>query len=133
SLTYIHSAITLPTTFYVLTTYTQNQPVPSALAVAIINSTARFAMFLILYAMVCKMTEIKIPWKNIAKYLFASAVMAAVIYTIPHPTRIYATLSVTALGGIIYLALLMAIDKEARTLAHSVWQEIKIKLKGATA
>ncbi|MEM2727770.1 MAG: hypothetical protein QXF59_01690, partial [Candidatus Bathyarchaeia archaeon] len=66
-----------------------------------------------------------------AKYLFASAVMAAVIYVIPHPTRIYATLSVTALGGIIYLTLLMTIDKEAKTLAHSVWQEIKIKLKGA--
>jgi O-antigen/teichoic acid export membrane protein len=133
SLPYIHSAITLPATFYVLTNYTQNQPVPSALAVAIINSTARFAMFLILYTMVRRMTEIKIPWRNIAKYLFASAVMATVVYTIPHPTRIYLTLSVTALGGIIYLALLMAIDKETRTLAHSVWQEIKIKFKGVPA
>ena len=133
SLTYIHSAITIPTAFYVLTNYTQNQPVPSALAVAIINSTARFAMFLILCAMVRKMTEIKIPWKNITKYLFASAIMATIIYTIPHQTRIYATLSVTALGGIIYLALLMALDKEARTLAHSVWQEIKIKFKGVLA
>jgi O-antigen/teichoic acid export membrane protein len=133
SLPYIHSAITLPATFYILTNYTQNQPVPSALAVAIINSTARFAMFLILYAMVRKMTEIKIPWKNITKYLFASAIMATVIYAIPHQTRIYATLSVTALGGIIYLALLMALDKEARTLAHSVWQEIKIKFKRVPA
>jgi len=133
SLTYIHSAITIPATFYILTNYTQNQPVPSALAVAIINSTARFAMFLILYAMVRKMTEIKIPWKNIAKYLFASAIMATIIYTIPHQTRIYATLSVTALGGIIYLALLMALDKETRTLAHSVWQEIKIKVKRVPA
>ena len=133
SLTYIHSAITIPATFYILTNYTQNQPVPSALAVAIINSTARFAMFLILYAMVRKMTEIKIPWKNITKYLFASAIMATIIYTIPHQTRIYATLSVTALGGIIYLALLMALDKEARTLAHSVWQEIKIKVKRVPA
>ena len=133
SLTYIHSAITIPTAFYVLTNYTQNQPVPSALAVAIINSTARFAMFLILCAMVRKMTEIKIPWKNITKYLFASAIMATIIYTIPHQTRIYATLSLTALGGIIYLALLMVIDKEARTLAHSVWQEIKIKFKRVPA
>lgn len=133
SLAYIHSAITIPTTFYVLTNYTKNQPVSSALAVAIINSTVRFAMFLILYTMVSKMAEIKIPWKNIARYLFASAVMATVIYTIPHPNRIYLTLSITALGGIIYIALLVAIDKEARTLAHSVWQEIKIKLKGLTA
>lgn len=131
SLAYIQSAIAIPTTFYILTSYTQNQPVPSALAVALIYSAARFATFLILYAVVRKMTEIKIPWKNIAKYLSASAVMAAVIYTIPHPTRIYATLSVTALGGIIYLALLTVIDKEARTLANSALQEIKMKLKGA--
>lgn len=129
SLPYIHSAITLPTTFYVLTTYTQNQPVHSALSVAIINSSARFIMLLILYAMVRRMTEIKIPWGNIAKYVFASAVMAAVLYIIPHPTRIYLTLSVTALGGIMYIALLMAIDKEARMLAESAWQEIRFKIK----
>lgn len=133
SLTYVHSAITLPTTLYILTTYTQNRPVQSALSVAIINSVARFAMFLILYVMVRRMTEIKIPWKNILKYVFASAVMAIFLYVIPHPTRIYLTLSITALGGIVYFALLMAIDKESRTLAQSAWQKIKIKLKGVLA
>ncbi|MEM2912221.1 MAG: hypothetical protein QW146_06935 [Candidatus Bathyarchaeia archaeon] len=133
SLSYIHSAITLPTTFYVLKSYTQNQPLSSALSVAIINSATRFAMFLILYAMVCRITKIKIPWKNILKYVFASAIMAMVLYTIPHPTRIYLTLSVTALGGIIYFAILMIIDKEARMLTESVWQEIKFKVKGVTA
>jgi hypothetical protein len=90
-------------------------------------------MFLILYVMVRRMTEIKIPWKNILKYVFASAVMAIFLYVIPHPTRIYLTLSITALGGIVYFTLLMAIDKESRTLAQSAWQKIKIKLKGVLA
>jgi len=129
TLPYIHSAITLPTAFYVLTNLTLN-PVEAALYVTIINMTARFAMFLVLYAIIRKSVKIDIPWKNIAKYVFASAVMATVLFIIPHPTRIYLTLIATAIGGIIYLALLMVIDKEARLLVHSIWQEIKFKVEG---
>jgi hypothetical protein len=129
TLPYIHSAITLPTTFYILTNLTLN-PVEAALYVTIINMTAGFAMFLVLYAIVRKSIRINIPWKNIAKYVFASANMATILFIIPHPTRIYLTLIATAIGGIIYLALLMVIDKEARMLVHSIWQEIKFKVEG---
>ncbi|MDI6905350.1 MAG: hypothetical protein QMD13_07700 [Candidatus Bathyarchaeia archaeon] len=133
SLPYFHSAITLPTAFFVLTNYAQNQPLQSALYVSIINLSARFVMFLILYAIVRKSIKIAIPWRNTAKYVFASTVMATILALWqPHPTRIYLTLIVTAIGGIIYLALLTAIDKEARLLANSVWQEIKFKVKGVT-
>jgi len=38
--------------------------------------------------------------------------MATVLFTIPPPTRIYLTLIAAAAGGIVYLAMLMAIDKE---------------------
>jgi len=130
SLPYLHSAITLPTAFYILVNYAQNQPLQAAIYVSVIISSARFTMFLILYAIVRKIVKIDIPWKNIAKYVFASAVMATVLFIIPHPTRIYLTLISTAIAGIIYLALLMAIDKEARLLVHSIWQEIKFKVKG---
>jgi len=133
SLPYLHSAITLPTAFFVLTNYAQNQPLQAAIDVSIINTSTRLAMFLILYAIVRKTVTINIPWKNITKYVFASAVMATILALWqPHPTRIYLTLIVTAIGGIIYLTLLMAIDKEARLLANSVWQEIKFKVKGVT-
>ena len=125
SFPYLHSAITLPITFNVLTTYTKGQALQSALSVSIINSSARFAMFILLYALVRKMVKVDIPWRNIAKYIFASAVMATILFLIPHPTRISSTLVTTAVGGIIYLTLLMAIDKEARTLPKSIWQEIK--------
>jgi len=127
SLPYFHSLITLPTTFFVLSVYTQNQPLPSALYVSIINSAARFIMFIILCAIVRKMTRVKIPWKNIAKYLFASIVMAVILFLLPHPTRIITTLAMTAAGGIIYFILLMAIDKETRSLVGSVWKEITSK------
>jgi len=129
SLPYFHSAITLPTAFYILANHVQN-PLQAALYVSIINSSVSFAMFLILYAIVRKMVTINIPWRNITKYVFASAIMAIFLSLIQHPTRIYLTLIVTAIGGIIYLTLLMAIDKEARALVNSMWQEVKFKIRG---
>ena len=130
SLPYFQSAITLPTAFYILVNYAQNQPLQAAIYVSAIISLAGFTMFLILYAIVRKAIKIDIPWKNIVKYVFASAVMATVLFIIPHPTRIYLTLIATAIGGIIYLALLMVIDKETRLLVQSIWKEIKFKIQG---
>jgi hypothetical protein len=53
--------------------------------------------------------------------------MGAVLFLLPSPTRTSTTLIWTALGGIIYLAVLMAIDKEARNLPKAILQEIKGK------
>jgi O-antigen/teichoic acid export membrane protein len=131
SLPYIHSAITIPLTYYVLTSY-KLDPIQSALAVATINSAARFAMFSILYSMVRKMVRIEIPWKNITKYIFASIIMSCVLFlgkgTLglqPSKARVHQILGLTAFCGIFYLTLLTAIDADARTLVKAVWQEIK--------
>jgi DNA-binding transcriptional regulator YdaS (Cro superfamily) len=124
SLPYIHSAITIPTAYYMLTNYARDQPFEAALYVGIINSIARSAMFLVLFFVVRKMVRIDIPWKSIAKYVLAAAVMGVVLYLIPHPARISLTLVETAAGGVIYLALLMAIDKEARALPGYLRQEL---------
>jgi O-antigen/teichoic acid export membrane protein len=127
SLPYLHSAITLPTAFYVLTTYALGQPYYAALYVSIINTAGHLAMFLILYGIVRGMIKIDIPWKSIGKYVFAAAVMGSVLYLIPHPTRILTTVVETVIGGAVYLGLVMAIDKEARALPKQVWQEIRPK------
>jgi O-antigen/teichoic acid export membrane protein len=126
SLPYLHSAITIPTAFYTLTCI-QNNPVQAALYVSIINSVVRFAMFLIQYVIVRRMVRIRVPWWNIAKYIFASALMATVLFLFPHPTTILWTFAITAVGGIIYLAVVMAIDREARILVSRMIQTIKIK------
>jgi O-antigen/teichoic acid export membrane protein len=129
SLPYIHSAITIPLTYHVLTSYTLDA-VHSALAVAIINSAARFAMFLILYTMVHKIARIIIPWRNIAKYVFASAVMAGVLYALRETielTRVYQILGITVIGGIFYLALLAVIDTDTGILVKSILKEIRLK------
>jgi hypothetical protein len=132
TLPYVQSIIELPITFYVLTTLTQNPPVTAALYVSIIDTIITLAMLLVLYVIIRRIFKLDIPWKNIAKYVFASVVMASVLFLIPHPTRLWSTLSITAAGAIIYLAVLIAIDKEARALANYVWQEIKFRIKGET-
>jgi O-antigen/teichoic acid export membrane protein len=127
SFPYIHFAITLPTAYYLLTFYARNHPLRAALYVSVINSAGHFILFLVLYAVVRKMITINIPWKSIAKYTFSATIMGIILYVLPHPTRVYMTVGVTAIGGIVYLVLLMAIDKEARTLIRSVLQGIKIR------
>jgi len=128
SLPYLHSAISIPTTFFVLRNYGQGVASQAALYVSIINGVARLLMFIILLVLISRMTRIEIPWRNIAKYLSASAVMAAFLFAIPHPERRYLILSVTGVAGVIYLSALLVIDKEARALARAVWQEIKNKI-----
>ncbi|MEM3695972.1 MAG: hypothetical protein QXQ94_00505 [Candidatus Bathyarchaeia archaeon] len=127
SLPYLHSAITLPTTFYALTTWVQNDPLQAAVSVGVINSVARFVMFLIQYVIVRRIVRIEIPWWNIAKYVFASALMATILFLIPHPTTIMLTFAVTAIGGIIYLLIVMVLDKEAKMLISRTLQIIQSK------
>jgi len=127
SLSYVHSAITIPITYYVLTTYAFHQPLVAAFSVCVVNSIVRFAMFLILVVMVRGMFKIAMPWRSIAKYGLASAVMGVVLFLLPYTNRILTTLAWTGVGGIVYLAMLMAIDKESRGLPKAILQEIRGK------
>lgn len=133
SLSYVHSAIAIPTALYVLANYAQNQPLEAALYVSLINSSVRFIMFLILYTIARRTVEMRIPWKNIAKYMFASTVMAATLYYICmifNPTVVRITLSIAALGVIIYFAILMVIDAETRALFKDLRHEISLGAAG---
>lgn len=133
SLPYVHSSITIPLTYFVLTTYTRNDAITSAFSVALINSAARFAMFLVLYFMVRGMVRVVIPWRNVAKYIFASVAMGCLLCWLRtsllppeiEKVRVHQTLGVTGLAGIFYLALLAVIDKDARILVKSAWLEIR--------
>ena len=127
SLSYVHFAITIPITYYILTTYALHEPLMAAFSVCLVNSVARFGMFLILVVMVRGMFKVAVPWRSIAKYGVASAAMGAVLFLLPYTNRISTTLAWTAVGGIVYLAVLMAIDKEARSLPKAILHEIRGK------
>jgi O-antigen/teichoic acid export membrane protein len=128
TLPYIHSIITLPTVYYVLLNFAPSQSVQVAIYVTVINMAARFAMFLILLAIVRKAVLVAVPWRSIGKYVLASAAMAILLYVLPHPTRIITTLGMAVAGGIIYFVLLGIMDKEARELLNAILQEIRGKL-----
>ena len=85
-----------------------------------------------------------IPWKSISKYVLASAVSGVVLFFLPHPVgaataetmdlifNIGQILVLTGIGAAIYLAIIMAIDREARTLPKAMLQEVRGK-KNQTA
>ena len=121
SLPYVHSMITLPTTFYALNFLANNNPQLVATFVTAINTAAHLAMFMVLYWVLRKAVKVKIPWKSIGKYVAASSIMAIVLFLV-NPARRYTTLIVTVAGSLIYLGLLLVIDEETRTLARTIWQ-----------
>lgn len=129
TLPYIQATVTLPIAYVVLSYFASNQPIQAGIYVAVIYTAAQFAIFAVLWFLLCKKVKIIIPWINILKYIFASAIMALILYVIPPSTRLLTTLGIVIMGTIIYFALLMVIDKEARALINLIWQEIKSILR----
>jgi O-antigen/teichoic acid export membrane protein len=125
TLPYAQAAISIPTCLYVLTQLAASRPVRAAVYVTAINLTAHTIILLIQYAMMHKAVPLKIPWKNMAKYIIASAPSALVLYFLPDVTTLTLTVAATTLGAAIYLIILLAIDREARKLVIAIFKEIK--------
>ncbi len=122
TLPYVQAAISLPLTYFILTTMAQTAT-EAATFVAAIILVIDIPLLFARYGIARKCVDFGIPWKNIAKYAMASVVMAAVLLVIPHPTRIIYTLAVTLLGGVVYILTLLPTDREARSLAKSIIHE----------
>ena len=122
TLPYIKAAISLPLTYFILTTIAETA-IEAATLLAMIIFVTDIPLLYATYTIARKCIDFSMPWKNIAKYVAASAVMAAVLLVIPHPTRIIYTLAVTLMGGAIYILVLLPTDREARSLARSIIQE----------
>jgi len=127
TLSYIQSAITLPTTFFALF-YIAKTPLEAATYLVLISLIVNLAMLLCRYAIARKCLTFNFPWKGVTKYIIASAVMATPFYIIPHPTTLLLTVGLTVLGGIVYFAILAVIDWETRGLIRSVISEVKLRL-----
>jgi len=122
TLPYIKAVITIPLTYFILTTMAQTA-IQAVTFVAAVILVVDIPLLFATYAIARKCIAFSMPWKNIAKYVGASAVMAALLFVIPHPTRIIYTLAVTLLGGAVYILILLPTDREARSLAKSIIQE----------
>jgi hypothetical protein len=125
TLPYIQSAITLPLTYYILTKFALGQTVQAGVYVAAITMAAHLAIFIVVYTLVRRAIKVTVPWTNIGKYVFAGAIMGSILFLIPHPTRLALVLATCIIGGILYLAVVSAIDKDARKLIRLILQEIR--------
>jgi len=128
TLPYVQSAITLPTTFFALS-YIAKTELEAATYLALISLIVGIAMLLSRYIVARKCLTFNFPWKNVAKYVIASAVMSAPLLAIPHPARLLLTVGLTVLGGFIYFTTLATIDHETRELTKSILNETKSKLR----
>lgn len=127
SLSYIHSAVTLPVTYFALTTFAFQQPLIAAFTTVTINTIMRFITFIILIIMVRRMMKVIIPWRSIAGYSVASVAMGTILLILPFSSRISTTLLWTAMGAVVYIAVLLLIDKEARSLPKQIFGEFRGK------
>lgn len=124
SLPYVHSAIALPIAFYALTNLAGNNPLLVAMYVTVVNVIARSTTSVILYSTLRKDVKLRIPWRKIAKYVFASAVMGVILYIV-YPAGRLLTLLMTGIGGLVYIGVLMATDEETRTLARTLLHMVR--------
>lgn len=127
SLPYVHSLLTLPIAFYALTYLTGNNPVLVAEYVTAITLVGHAVSFVILYLVLRKDVKVKIPWIRIGKYVASALVMGLVLF-FAHPARRTTTLLFTGIGGLIYIVVLMAIDKETRILAGTILQMVSKRM-----
>jgi len=125
TLPYIKALIVLPALYLILSVYSVNSPVDSALYAGQLVFIAEITLLVIRVILARKILAFTFPWKNLLKYSFASAVMATCLLVVEHPTRISATMLYIMFGGIIYLIVLLAMDKDARELVKAILVEIK--------
>jgi len=118
TLSYIHSAIALPATFFALI-YVAKTPLEATTYLALIGLVVELIMLLCRIILVRKCLVFSFPWKSLTKYIIASTVMVVILMILPHPERLLPTLGLTILGAIIYLVTLATIDRETREMARS--------------
>lgn len=125
TLPYIQAAISIPTCLLVLTQFTTDRPANAAAYVTAINLATHTLVLLIQCFTIRTDIPIKIPWKNIGKYMVASGASAAVLYVLPHTTTLLFTFALAVVGAAVYAAILLPIDKEARKLVTGIWKELR--------
>jgi hypothetical protein len=133
SMTYVQAAIALPLAYYVLTTFAVAGTVQAVLYVVLITIGVHISTFTGLYAFMRGSTSLPVAWKSIAKYVLASILMGIVLLLLPTTTTLVYTLVKAVAGLGIYIALLLAIDKQARELLNLIIEEIKGTIRQLTS
>lgn len=129
TVTYIQAAIALPLAYFVLTSLHVAGSVQAVVDVVAISIGVRISTFIGLYFFMRKTIRLPVAWKSITKYVTASIVMAILLYFIPATSTLLFTVAKAIVGLAVYIAILLAIDKQARELLNLIILEINGVLK----
>ena len=130
---YIQAAIALPLTYYVLTAMPVAGSVDAVAYVVTINIGVHLSTFIGLYWYMRSSARIPVAWESITKYILASILMGIALFLLPNPSTLIFTVAKAVVGLAIYIALLLAIDKQARELLNLIFEEIKGTLRQLTS
>jgi O-antigen/teichoic acid export membrane protein len=133
SFPYVQAAIAWPVAYYVLTQTSVAGSVQAAVYVIAILIGVHLSTFIGTYWFLRGSVKLPVAWKSIAKYVLTSAFMGIVLFLLPSPTTLIFTASKAIAGFIIYAALLLAIDAQARDLLRLIWEEITGTLRQLTS
>jgi O-antigen/teichoic acid export membrane protein len=132
TLPYIQAAIALPTAYLVLTRLSLAGSVHATIAVIAILIAVQISTFGALYWYMRHSISIPVAWLSMAKFVLASALMVVILLVIPTTTTLLSTIAKAIVGFLIYAAILLAIDKQARELVKQIWAEFKGSLQVIT-
>jgi hypothetical protein len=129
TITYIQAAITLPLAYFVLTSLSVAGSVLAVVEIVGISIAVHLSTFVGLYFFMRKTVRLSVSWKSIAKYVCASILMGTVLFIVPSTSTLLFTVAKAVLGLAIYIAVLLAIDNQARELLKLIILEINGVLK----
>ncbi len=132
SVGYIQAAIALPSVYYVLTQLRVAGTPQAAVDVIVILTIAQLSTFIGLYWLWRRSIRLPVAWESIAKYVLASIFMGVILFLLPTPSTLLATIAKAIAGFAIYVGLLLTIDAQARELIGLIWEEIKVTLRPLT-
>jgi O-antigen/teichoic acid export membrane protein len=133
SFPYVQAAISWPLAYYVLTQMSMAGSVQATVYVIAILIGVHLLTFAGTYWFLRGSVKLPVAWKSIAKYTLTSAFMGVVLFLLPSPTTLIFTMSKALAGFVIYVALLLAIDGQARELLGLIWEEITGTLRELTS
>ncbi len=125
TLPYIQAAIALPSAYIVLTRIIPADPVQAALAIVAINIAVNVITFAGIYVFMHKSVSLPVAWKSIGKYVFGALINGAVLLVLPQTSTLTLTFGKLLIGLAAYIAVLYAIDADARSLFADIWDEVK--------
>jgi len=95
-------------------------PLDAALMLALLSLGTSIANLVVVYSLAKEGLEFSFPWPSVARYAIATGAMSIVLLALPRIYRLSYALLMVGLGGATYLAVLLAIDREARAILKAV-------------